>query len=225
MSEPSPSATVVLLRDAPRLQVLLVQRHQSLRVHGGAWAFPGGRLEAPDHEPGGDELLAAQRAAVREAHEECGLTLAATALVPLSHWTTPEGRAVRFSTWFFLAALGRGHDGTEGGVTTDGTEIVAARFIEPQGAIDAHHAEAMDLPPPTFVTLSVLARHRSVSEAITTARAAAPEGFSPRPRSYADGVCSLYEGDAAYEGAPLDVPGPRRRLWMPGRAWRFEHSA
>ncbi len=40
-----PSATVVLLRDAPGgFETLLLQRSREI-VFGGAWAFPGGRVE------------------------------------------------------------------------------------------------------------------------------------------------------------------------------------
>ena len=44
-----PSATIVLLRDAPRgFEMLLLQRAAKLAFHGGAWVFPGGRVDAAD---------------------------------------------------------------------------------------------------------------------------------------------------------------------------------
>lgn len=51
-------------RDAG-LQVLLTRRTDSLRHHAGQVSFPGGRIEADDHD-----VVAA---ALREAHEEIGL--------------------------------------------------------------------------------------------------------------------------------------------------------
>lgn len=62
------------------LDVLLVQRSANLRAHPGQVAFPGGRLDPPDGEPGelmtvpGGQVSAPHvRGALREAHEETGL--------------------------------------------------------------------------------------------------------------------------------------------------------
>ena len=53
---PLDAATVILLRDsADGLQVLLMRRHQASKVLGGAYVFPGGKLDAEDHHP---ELIA-----------------------------------------------------------------------------------------------------------------------------------------------------------------------
>ncbi len=53
---PRPAATVVLLRDATDgLEVLLLRRHSESDVLGGAYVFPGGKLDREDSEP---ELLA-----------------------------------------------------------------------------------------------------------------------------------------------------------------------
>ena len=53
---PLDAATVILLRDsAEGLQVLLMRRHQASKVLGGAYVFPGGKLDAEDHHP---ELIA-----------------------------------------------------------------------------------------------------------------------------------------------------------------------
>ena len=91
-----PAATVVLLRDGGAgCEVLLVRRNAQLVFHGGAWVFPGGRLDAggSTRRGGGDTVAAAQRAAVREAREEAGLTLAPDALVLVSRWITPATAA------------------------------------------------------------------------------------------------------------------------------------
>ena len=86
-----PSASVLVIRDgAQALEVLLVRRNEKIVFHGGAWVFPGGRVDDADAQ--GDappELEIAKRAAVREALEETGLTLSLTALLPFAHWTTP----------------------------------------------------------------------------------------------------------------------------------------
>ena len=108
---PRDSATVVLLRDAPQagLEVFLLRRHTASAVLGGAYVFPGGKLDDADCAP---ELharldqtvhqLHAQLAepelspevaaglyvaAVREALEECGVLYARTSSSEAPHHT------------------------------------------------------------------------------------------------------------------------------------------
>lgn len=93
-----PSATVVLLRDAPGgLEVFLMKRHDRSDVLGGAHVFPGGKVDAADAElhadhldqplqalhAGLNEADISQRtagglyvAALREAFEESGVLMA-----------------------------------------------------------------------------------------------------------------------------------------------------
>jgi 8-oxo-dGTP pyrophosphatase MutT (NUDIX family) len=92
-----PSATVVLLRDAaPGLEVFLLKRHGMSDVLGGAYVFPGGKVDAEDadwipridtpadalHAALGEPELDARQAAalhvaaVREVFEETGLLFA-----------------------------------------------------------------------------------------------------------------------------------------------------
>ena len=99
---PLDAATVILLRDsAEGLQVLLMRRHQASKVLGGAYVFPGGKLDADDHHPEliarlgqspaqlqqrlNEPELAPERAAAlfmaasREAFEESGVLLCQSA--------------------------------------------------------------------------------------------------------------------------------------------------
>lgn len=88
MSEPSPAATVVLLRDTPGgTELLLTERHGKLGFAGGAMVFPGGKVDDGDvviaRDPAlatgfkdlGDIDAAARIAAAREALEEVGVLL------------------------------------------------------------------------------------------------------------------------------------------------------
>src|SRR3954447_23332833 len=70
-----PAATVVLLRDGGSgLEVLLARRSSKLAFHGGAWVFPGGRIDPGDYGDALDDLVRAARiGAVREAKEEAGV--------------------------------------------------------------------------------------------------------------------------------------------------------
>jgi 8-oxo-dGTP pyrophosphatase MutT (NUDIX family) len=100
-SAPRPAASLVLLRDVPvagglwRMEVFLMKRHSASKVLGGAYVFPGGKLDADDRalvlseqlvqsakelhaqlqEPDQSHEGAAALyvAALREAFEECGV--------------------------------------------------------------------------------------------------------------------------------------------------------
>lgn len=209
-----PSATVVLLRDAAELEVLLVQRSERLDYHGGAWVFPGGRVDRADYGDADTVTLAvARRAAAREVAEEVALHVDPDALVWQARWTTPEGRPKRFVAWYFLARA------KTADVRVDGGEIRAARWLAPAAALDAQRRGEIVLPPPTFVTLTRLLDAGSAQAALDRA---APEEFLPRVRRIDAGFVSLYQQDAAYHGAPLDAPGARHRMIAVQGDWRYE---
>lgn len=86
-AEPKPAATILLLRDEPEFQVLMVQRHHQIDFATGALVFPGGKTHAGDEDEawaertiGWDGLDPVQRTlrigAIREAFEEAGILLA-----------------------------------------------------------------------------------------------------------------------------------------------------
>ncbi len=102
---PVDAASVLLLRDSDAgLQVLLMRRAQASKVLGGAYVFPGGKLDAEDHasdalrhlsepairlrerlhepdlEP--DRAAGLFMAALREAFEECGVLAGQDSLGP-----------------------------------------------------------------------------------------------------------------------------------------------
>ena len=86
-AEPRPAATILLLRDAPEFQVLMVKRHHQIDFASGALVFPGGKTHEGDADPawaehtiGWDAFDAEQRilriGAIREAYEEAGILMA-----------------------------------------------------------------------------------------------------------------------------------------------------
>ena len=174
---PIPSATVILLRETSgHLETLLLRRNSKISFHGGAWVFPGGRIDPEDHTPDNtnDMLAAARRAAVREAQEEAGLTVPLEEMIWISHWTTPEGQPQRYSTWFFLAAA------KDEAVQIDGDEIHDHRWMQPDLALAAQRTQEIELPPPTFVTLTKLSAYRSLAKTRSHLAAREPEIFVPR---------------------------------------------
>jgi 8-oxo-dGTP pyrophosphatase MutT (NUDIX family) len=82
-----PAATILLLRDDPAFEVLMVKRHHQIDFASGALVFPGGKTHAGDHDPawaehtmGWNDFDDTQRglriAAIREVFEEAGILLA-----------------------------------------------------------------------------------------------------------------------------------------------------
>lgn len=213
------AATVVVLRDTHAgPEVLLMRRSSKLVFHGGAWVFPGGRVDPADRVQ--DDVVATARlAAVREAQEEASLTLDPARLLAISHWTTPRGKPRRFATWFFATVLDTHVD-----VVVDGGEIHAHRWLRPDGALRSHSEGQLELPPPTFVTLTLLSRFASCSQALAHFERTAPPVYVPKQRTHSDGLVSLYHGDVAYEGGELEQPGPRHRLLMLNRGWQYERD-
>jgi len=61
--------------DGRRLEMLMVRRVEAI-AYGGMWAFPGGRIDPGDADPGlpGDVLAAARRVAVRVPQVRPGVT-------------------------------------------------------------------------------------------------------------------------------------------------------
>jgi 8-oxo-dGTP pyrophosphatase MutT (NUDIX family) len=218
--EPSPAATVVLLRAsaaAAELEVLLVRRKSTLAFYGGAWVFPGGRIDAGDGAAG-DRELAARTAAARELREETGLQLDPGALVHFAQWITPPGRARRFDTWYFAAPAPRGP------VRVDQAEVDAHRWLSPAAALRARAEGQIELPPPTFVTLQQLAALQHPDAALAALRSGPLSRFVPRPCGAQGGTIYLYQGDAGYAASDPQVTGPRHRLIAVGDSWRYERS-
>jgi len=95
VANPRPASTVVVMRDSSAgPEVFMVRRHQDTAFMGGAYVFPGGRVDAADHdgsdawcdglEPATAQLsgldaevaVAFHVAAARELFEEAGVLLA-----------------------------------------------------------------------------------------------------------------------------------------------------
>lgn len=221
-----PAATVVLLRDgAEGVETLMLRRDSKLAFAGGAWVFPGGRIDPEDY-PGGeisdDEsaiLVAARNAAAREAMEEAGLAVDANSLIWFAHWTPGAIAARRFATWFFVGVA------PEGRVVVDDGEIREHRWIRPIDALARRESGEIELIPPTWVTLHKLTGAVSAAQVCAGARDRDPEIFLTHIARIEGGIASIWQGDAAYDDLDTDKPGPRNRLLMLDSGWRLETSS
>jgi 8-oxo-dGTP pyrophosphatase MutT (NUDIX family) len=218
----APAATVVLVRDgAQGLEVLLARRSSQLAFHGGAWVFPGGRIDPDDYADAPDDLLAAaRRAAAREAKEEAGLDVHADGLVHISNWTTPEISPKRFATWFFVGEVAGGE------AVADGTETDQLHWFRPEAAFAAREAGDIELAPPQYVTLLWLRDYATVADALRAAIETEPVDFTPRFHFVeGDGAVCVYREDVAYDDrGRLDAPGPRHRLYLRDTGWDYERT-
>jgi 8-oxo-dGTP pyrophosphatase MutT (NUDIX family) len=94
------------------------------------------------------------------------LVLAPDTMVYFANWITPERRAKRFDTHFFLAAAP-----SDQVALHDGVEAVDSVWIQPRTALERASAGTYDLKFPTQMNLQKLGRHRSSAPAMDAARA------------------------------------------------------
>jgi 8-oxo-dGTP pyrophosphatase MutT (NUDIX family) len=172
---PRPAATVVVARPSPQqtFDVLMVRRSDKVAFMGGAYVFPGGRVDESDEASAAATPSPAstrftdltplrervfRQAAVRELREEAGVAVDPNALVPFAHWVTPEVETRRYDTRFFLVEMPAGQEARH-----DQDETTDLLWIPPHAAIAKCLAHEIMLPPPTWTTLKQIARFTSLS--------------------------------------------------------------
>ena len=94
-----------------------------------------------------------------------GLSLATDKLSYFAHWITPEVLPIRFDARFFAAVAPPGQE-----ASPDGKETVEAMWVLPHDALAEHEAGKLKLAPPTFHSLTELAKFRTADEAIASTR-------------------------------------------------------
>ncbi|WP_157962346.1 NUDIX hydrolase [Homoserinimonas sp. OAct 916] len=187
--------------------------------HDSEGRLPADVSPAGDEEPvaGGDEEQSARRAAVRELHEETGLTVAVADIHLISCWTPPLGIPRRFRTWFYLAKAPAGE------ITLSADEAVDHAWIRPIDALDAHSAGRLQLVAPTWVTLHLLAETDNLAGILS--RAASTPEIHFRTRHSEQGNVLLWEPDVAYsDDGMLEASGPRHRLEITRLPWVYTRS-
>lgn len=169
ISTPRPAATVIVAREgAPDagFEVLMVRRNDRVAFMGGAYVFPGGRVDERDlADASGDQTRAFRLAAIRELREEAGVTVEADGLIVFAHWITPEVETRRYDTWFFLTRMPAGQHAQH-----DNDETTELAWLTPRDAIQHCVRGDITLPPPTWTTLKQLERQRTIDHLFTWAR-------------------------------------------------------
>lgn len=195
MSEPRPSSTVIVLRDAGEdFEVLLGRRPRS-QAFGGAWVFPGGVVDPEDREQqltGIDAPDAEWRAAaLREVAEEVGIFITDPAVTSKS---VLEGRAVHehvrksgaawrhdrlsyLSNWVTPEGLPKRFDTRFFLVVIEAealgpisAELEVVEWMSPRVALHRYDSDEIDLILPTIAHLRMLLAFSTASEADRYAR-------------------------------------------------------
>lgn len=211
-----PAATVMLLRDHnERLEVLMLRRNKQLKSFGGAWVFPGGRVDDID-APSQEEIDRAKAAAIRETMEETGLDISGADMATLSCWIPPVEEKRRFSTWFFIV---RAPDDL---VKIDQGEIHDYQWVCPKNFLVPIPSPDIMIMPPTYVSLTLLTGFSNVDEVISHVHAAETDIFETRFTKDDKGFVTLWKPDTAYENLDFEAPGPRHRLLCHPDKWDYQ---
>ena len=215
IAELIPAATVICLRDGNAgIEALLLRRNRDLRSFGGAWVFPGGRVDESD-APGEMEIERAKETAIREAREETGLDLSQSTLVPLSQWIPPIQEKRRFSTWFFVTAI------EDQNINIDGGEIHDFKWVCPGQTVSAAPDPDTLIMPPTFVSLFQLKEFGSTSAALDGIARRDNDLFQTKFDRTDAGFVTYWREDVAFETGNLSLDGARHRLEALSSGWRY----
>lgn len=164
MTEPRKAGMIAVLRPQttqgePDFAVLLVRRSKTASFMANAYVFPGGRVDAQDHEH--DPERPARHAAARELSEEAGLFVADTQqLAFFARWITPSLEPKRFDADCFVVPFSSTEARHGGEVKVDGREVFDPLWLTPREALARYVAGDLNLPPPTVCTLEELEAER-----------------------------------------------------------------
>lgn len=188
------ASTVCLVKDAPKLKVLMVQRPLTSRFMPGVWVFPGGAVDEADAAPqfvvSPEPVDDWRVAALREIAEETGIWLTtqgteehgvseeafndvaaagaildADRLFYFANWITPRVFPIRFDTRFFLAEVDADTVGE-----VDGDELVDSEWVSPSAALQREREGEWEVAFPTRRTLEMLATGSLVRDIVDRVR-------------------------------------------------------
>lgn len=212
------SATLILAREgAQGIECLLLRRNPDLRVMGGAWVFPGGKVDETDG--GSDDYSRSVSAVLREIQEEASLHVPGRELVYFSRWLTPEIVKYRFDTRFFLAP----HTGSKLPVV-DGDEIVDFQWIPADRAVLLQNEGELVVAPPTLVSLIDVARYPDLPTLWDAVGQREPPFFFPKIRAAGEDRVFLYPGDHGYEEGNPALGDPCHRTTLTMGRYEYQRS-
>jgi 8-oxo-dGTP pyrophosphatase MutT (NUDIX family) len=227
-----PAATVVVARDRAGggFDVLMLRRNDKIAFMGGAYVFPGGRVDesdaASDPAPSPEvtrrfsdlslaEEWSYRTAATREVEEEAAVRLEPGGLVPMAHWVTPEVETRRYDTRFFVTRMPGGQEARH-----DGDEATALAWLTPADAIARCLAGEIMLPPPTWTTLKRMMTLGSVDELLVWAASVPIVRVQPLLFRDQDRMMLTLPGDPTFPTIDgWDVPDDTRFVLQDGQ-WR-----
>lgn len=176
------AASVIAGRDAPGLEILVLERAATSRFLPGYVAFPGGSIEPEDADLGarwfGSEEESRRACVVRELVEECGLAITGNGvtrseslepvdaappdpgtIVEIARWIAPESVPVRFDARFYAVEAPIGLD-----PRPDEVETAATWWATPAEVLDDWETQRRRLYWPTYFTMRAVARCESVAD-------------------------------------------------------------
>lgn len=145
-----------------------------------------------------------------------GLTVALDAVMPFAHWVTPEIEIRRFDTRFLLARVPADQDASH-----DDGEMTDLEWMAPADAIARAAGRAINLPPPTWTTLTRLDTFASIDEAWAWAAATPIARIQPGFHQRGDATIFTLPGDPAFPGSAAGGDTfEHRRFELVDGAWR-----
>jgi 8-oxo-dGTP pyrophosphatase MutT (NUDIX family) len=220
------AGTTLVVRDAGKVEVLMLLRHRSMRFFGGFWVFPGGAVDTAEAAERGEipSIDAAAAAACREMQEEAGVTLTTNELLPWARWITPTAVRRRFDTYFFIARSPADQQARV--ADAESTEL---RWVDPGVWTSASASGEFPLTPPTVMVLrefsTALQAHGSFDALMDRERHRTIRPVLPK---LLDGGIVVMPWDARYdtergEGIAWDMTAIAERRDWPSRVTAAVH--
>jgi 8-oxo-dGTP pyrophosphatase MutT (NUDIX family) len=125
---------------------------------------------------------------------EEGLSPAIDLMVPFARWITPVIRKKRFDARFYLARAPEGQIGAH-----DERELINSRWTTVADALEAHARREIKIVFVTRSNLSLLAKSRTVDEALAVARGRTVIPVQPELFDHPDGPALRIPAEAGYD--------------------------
>jgi 8-oxo-dGTP pyrophosphatase MutT (NUDIX family) len=146
-----------------------------------------------------------------------GLQLDWGSIVPWTRWITPRVPALlnkRFDARFFLAQVPNDQQALH-----DNHEATESFWLRPRAVLEGYWAGKFNLAPAQIMSMVALARHASVADAFSAARARRPPAIQPEPFAHEGARAVAFPGDARHPVSERILPGPSFLVY---RNERFE---